>query len=375
MNQRHSILSRNEPVQLSLHAAAVLSLQAAACASALPDGGAPEWAHILPAGTFMGNDGRGPYRVIDAEGLVKRSLAAMGKFGVIDENHSTDLAAPKGGASPAMGFIEGLEARPDGVWAKIAWNAQGKRLLARKAYRGLSPVFYHLKDGTVTEIVRAALVNAPNLRGLAALHQEDVSMNFLDKLRAALKLDAAASEEAILAAIAARDGAAKAEMAAAVTAALEPAGKALSLNAGFDGAAVAAGIEKLKTEKAAHAGDEVVKALQAELKTTGESLNTLKSAIAQEKAAAFVDGAIREGRAGVKPMRDRYIAMHAASLDGAKQVEELISAMPKLNGEIVLHEPPKGGALALNAEQKRAVSLLGVSEADYLKTLEAEKAG
>lgn len=339
---------------LSRSAHSVRSTSETAChAVALPDG-VPDWVHILPAGTFTGHDGRGPFKVTDAAALAKVSIARMGMFGVIDENHSTDLAAIEGRPAPARGFITGLEARADGVWARVDWNADGLRLIARKAYRGISPVIEHLKDGTVTAILRASLVNTPNFRALTALHQEETNMDFMSKLRAALGLPADASEEAILAKLGAssEEATAREALAAstALAAALAPVAAALSLNAGSDATAVLAGVEALKTQKALNAAEPVITALQAELKTTGDQLTALQASIAHDKAETFVGQAIRDGRAGVKPMRDRYVAMHAASAEGAKQVEELIGAMPKLNGALVMADLPTPSVFSTPAE-------------------------
>ncbi len=141
-------------------------------ALAAETGDVPSWIMLLPAGEIRTADGRGPYRLDDATAL-QASLAAAGGRLPVDENHSTDLAAPKGGPSPARGWIVALEARADGVWGQVEWTEPGKALLAERAYRHISPVITHLKDGTVTGLLRASLTNRPNLRGLAALHQEE----------------------------------------------------------------------------------------------------------------------------------------------------------------------------------------------------------
>lgn len=133
---------------------------------------APRYIHLLPAGEVTTMDGRGPYRVPSAAALIAASLAVGDRL-PIDENHSTDIAAPKGAPSPAQGWIIGLQARSDGIWGEVEWNAAGRGLVAEKAYRHISPVIAHRPDGTVTGILRASLVNRPNLRGLTALHQQE----------------------------------------------------------------------------------------------------------------------------------------------------------------------------------------------------------
>jgi len=108
--------------------------------AARPDeGGAPEWVHLLPAGAVETVDRRGPYRVTDGEKLIAASFAQSPRL-PIDENHATDLAAPKGQPAPARGWITALEARADGIWGKVEWTEAGRQLVEDRAYRGLSPV-------------------------------------------------------------------------------------------------------------------------------------------------------------------------------------------------------------------------------------------
>ena len=87
-----------------------------------------------------------------------------------------------------------------------------------------------------------------------------------------------------------------------------------------------------------------ITALQSQLAEVTTQLNKLKDDGARDKAVAFVDGAIREGRVGVKPVRDRYIAMHMQDPDGTAA---LIGALPVIGGELV----PGGGQMALQSEQ------------------------
>jgi len=145
----------------------------------------PEWIQLLPPGPQIETvDKRGPYRLVDAAQLVRVSLAAAGGRMPIDENHATDLAAPKGGAAPARGWLVALEARSNGVWGRVEWTAEGRRLVADRAYRFISPVVTHSADNTLLAILRASLVNAPNLRGLAALNQVTVPLPPLTAVQA-----------------------------------------------------------------------------------------------------------------------------------------------------------------------------------------------
>lgn len=366
------MLRRSTPSFVSLHAAAIeaVALCAAVDLPAVGTEGAPEWVHLLPAGEIRTGDGRGPYRVADPAALIATSLQAIAGGAVVDENHATDLAAPRGEAAPARGWIRDFEARTDGIWGRVEWTVQGRRLVAGRAYRGLSPVIQHTQDGRITAILRASLVNRPNLRGLTALHQENTMNPLLEKLLAALGLPAATTEDAAVAAVTALH-AEQAKVSTALQAALSPIAKAAGLAETADATAILAGVEKLKGDGGGDA-EKTITALQAELVTVTTTLNGLLDAGKRDKATAYVDQAIKDGRVGVKPQRDRYIAMHMAD---AANAEALIGALPKLGGggTIIPDTPPaKEGEIALQAEDMRVAKLLGLDPKDYAATRKAD---
>ncbi|MCE0745546.1 phage protease, partial [Acetobacter sicerae] len=170
----------------------------------LPDSDTPpEWIHLLPAGSFRGVDGRGPYHVENTDDLIRNSMRA-GKL-VLDENHATDHAARTGGSAPAVGWIVELQSRSDGVWGRVDWNRTGTQLMGDRQYRGVSPAFAATKTGAVTRLVRASLTNMPNL-SLTHLHtenpknQETRGMDLADVSRR-LGLPAGATEAEVNAAL------------------------------------------------------------------------------------------------------------------------------------------------------------------------------
>ncbi|QPL39381.1 hypothetical protein IT881_15180 [Erythrobacter sp. A30-3] len=303
-------------------------------AVSLPDGdGVPDWLHLLPTeGAVRTNDGRGPYKVTDIAGIIEASLQAGAKL-VLDENHSTDLAAPKGKEAPARGWIVELQRRTDGVWGRVEWTKRGREMIADREYRGVSPVIAHRKDGTIVAIRRASLVNEPNFVELTALHQQDhqekPSMTFMEQLAKALGLGESASEEDILAALkkalAEPEGdidAVEKAVKEAAQSTISPIAKDLGLDEGADLVAIQSAIGALKT--GSDKAGEIVTAMQSRL----DALETDRK---KDTATAFVDGAIREGRAGLKPQRDEYIAMHMENPDRAKK---LIGALPKVGGPV-----------------------------------------
>jgi phage I-like protein len=278
--------------------------------------------HLIPAGKFGGVDGRGPYVLDDAQGVIEASMAAGGGRLPIDENHSTDRAAPEGRPAPALGWIVEMQARADGIWGRVEWTANGEQMVAGRAYRGVSPVFLHTRAGVVRQLLRAALTNTPNLTDLHTLHTQQGYMMDPTALRAALGLPETADEAAILAAVAERDAAIASHAAES---------RAIAAAAGLD--------ETLR-------GEALITALQAARSTPPAALTALQADLtalrterARERAEAYVDGAIRAGKP-IAPVRAQMIAQHMAD---AAATEAMIGAMPSINAGGQVVRPGGGG--------------------------------
>jgi len=274
---------------------------------------APEWVHLVPAGTFSGEDGRGPYELGDAEALIARSLQAGRKL-PIDVNHAIDLAGQLGQASPAVGWIVALEARADGVWGKVEWTPQGERLFAERAYGFLSPVFTAAKAAPhrLHQILRASLTNDPNLTSLTALHHRTGGPSMDEDMRKALGLPETATQAEIL---------------AAVTRSLNAA-SALATIATAAGLAEGATSEEIVTAlQSRGGGDGEVAELRGQVRELNARLTTAVTEAATVRATTFVDRAIEEGKL-VPALRDRYIARH---IKEPADVEAEVKLMPSLH--------------------------------------------
>jgi phage I-like protein len=298
------------------------------------DPAAPDWLHLVPAGIFSGADGRGPFSLQDADAVIVESMKA-GKL-PLDENHATDFAAPEGRPSPARGWIVGMEARDDGIWGRVEWNAAGKALIDDKAYRGISPVLVSdAKSGAVLKVLRASLTNDPNLN-LKTLHASDRSTDMdLAPIRAALGLkddaDAAAITEAV------KTLHAKAEASSATL-------SKISAAAGLAEAAVDADkvVAAVKTLHAAKAEAGEAAQLRLTVTTLQTQVDTMSAERAKERATAFVDQAIKDGKP-IRSMRDHYIARHAKS---PAEVEKEINALVSIHAGGVTVPPTPGAGSA-----------------------------
>jgi len=142
---------------------------------------APEWIRVLPVGEVRLHDGRGSYQVTpeDLDRLVA-AHEAKGLDLVIDYEHQSLT----GGKAPAAGWIKELEAREDGLWARVEWTAAARQHLEAREYRYFSPVLRVESDSRrLLELVSLALTNTPAIAGLPPL---------VAKARAALEAERAA---------------------------------------------------------------------------------------------------------------------------------------------------------------------------------------
>lgn len=297
----------------------------------------PEWVHLLPVsqGRIDTVDGRGPYLVNDAEAVIAASFARTAEL-VIDENHLTDL--PGAHAAPARGWITAMEARADGIWGKVRWNKAGRELLADQAYRGISPVLYHSKDNVIAAIKGASLVNNPNLRGLTALHHQEGLVTFQRTLAERLGLNAAATEEEILAALPAKGG-----DQVALQSALPDLRSALGLAETADMAAVLTA-----AQAAGRDARTTLPALQAQVKELSGQLTTMQEAGKTSAAEAFIDGEIKAGRMGLNAEnRGEFVAMHK---ENPERTEKLVKGFAVMKPTHTTAAPPETAALQSSAE-------------------------
>ena len=171
-----------------------------------PAGAAPEWVQLLPAGTFSGRDGAGPYTLDDPQAVIAATLAAASGADVpIDYDHQILWSRDNGQPAPASAWMKEFEARDDGIWARVDWTPAAAARVASREYRYLSPVFWHDDAGRIIRVEHAALTNTPNLemQALASrLHSNGGEMDlkqFLATLAPVLGLPADVTAEQLAA--------------------------------------------------------------------------------------------------------------------------------------------------------------------------------
>lgn len=313
------------------------------------NGALPSSIELIPAGTLIqGRDGR-KWKNSNPQTVARNSMARLSRL-VIDENHATDLAAPQGGASPAMGWMTSLRAGQDGsIRADVEWTKRGEEAVLNREYSFISPVFLHDGQGEITVVLRAALTNSPNLQ-LPALNSEQGSDGEPEKNNTEDCMDK--------------------ELCAAL---------GLSETATVNDALAV--IDKLKTARnAAQSVDLAAYAPRAELNAALERAVSaerqaadLNAAQLKKEAEAAVDGAIKEGK--IPPaLKDTYIAMCAAQ-EGLEQFREIAAKTPAIiDGKPQAPAgPPAASAASLNAEETAFAKAAGYSVEEWEKIKEAGK--
>jgi len=130
-------------------------------------GSLPEWIRLLPMGKVELVDSRQPFEV-DQESLAAMvaDFEARGVDLVIDYEHQS----LKGDRAPAAGWIKHLEARADGLWARVEWTPQAREYLSRREYRYFSPVLrLNPETRKPTVLMQVGLTNVPAIKHLPPL--------------------------------------------------------------------------------------------------------------------------------------------------------------------------------------------------------------
>lgn len=131
------------------------------------DAALPEWILLLPAGRAELVDRPDPLQ-LDPESLAAlvRAFRSRGVDLVIDYEHQS----LQGRQAPAAGWIKDLEAREDGLWARVEWTPQAREYLRNREYRYFSPVLQLDPETRKPKaLMQVGLTNAPAIKRLPPL--------------------------------------------------------------------------------------------------------------------------------------------------------------------------------------------------------------
>lgn len=314
-------------------------------------GALPDWLQCIPApdvdGKVRGRDGRS-WLFDQPELVLKGSPAKI----IIDINHSTDLAAPKGLPAPSVGWIDGraLEVRNGGLGGQPNWNARGKAAIEGEDYGWLSPVFDYDVNGRITRLVRVSLCNAPNFD--LALNTALLDPDFDDPQPENLPM------KSLLKLLGLSETATEAEGVLALNALKSQHATALNT------AQSTPDITKFVPRSEFDAVQQ--RALNAENKIADADKTKLAESIEAELDAAQTAGKIT-------PAGREFYRATCSTQAGLAQFREFVKAAPAIvePGAIVPPGKPPEKGTALNAAQKAVAESLGMSEAQFLKGVSA----
>jgi phage I-like protein len=305
-----------------------------------------EWFHLIPAGTFLGRDGRGPYTLADPE-RVLAEFAARGADLCVDYDHQSLSAAEKQGPVPASGWIKALESREDGIWGRIDWTERAQAHLAAKEYRYLSPVFsFNPQTG---EVVR--------LDGAAPSRQGASMEEFLEQLRWLLNLPVGATADDIKAHL---------EKIKQQIEAGQTAGEAMSKLLGLPAGTALAEIATAVQARVGQAPDPAQWVPKAEYERVA---NALAQNTADQKAAR-VDQVVRAAMAAAKisPALEGW-ARDYANRD-LEAFNAYVAKTPAIVADAHGKNPPQGDGLpTLTADQEAVARACGLSREAFARTL------
>lgn len=338
---------------------------------------APEWVELFPAGPKIeARDGRS--WIANPDAVIAAFLANKGPL-AIDYEHGQAHLAPKGERAPAAGWIVKLENRGGAVWGQVEWTEAAAAMIAAREYRFLSPEFFSEKSGRVTRLMGAGLVNRPALVMTALSRENQQETDPMKAIAKALGLAETADETAIL---------------AQITVSADQR-KALCVKLQIDAAATAealtAAIDKLQTDtatalaavKASPAATDLA-ALQTQLRDTQTALAALQGKDADREIDAALDRAAAEGK--ITPAsRETYRAMCKAE-GGLERFKALAATLPKIcepapnlagvpqpgaAGEDI--DPRALAARATKYQQEQAAAGVMVSISDAVEIVKGQK--
>ena len=263
---------------------------------------------------------------------------------------------PNGQPMPAAGWIDRAQITYEpgvGLTAPVAWTDRAKGMIDAGEYAYLSPVIsYDPKTGAVRDLHLAGLTNTPALDSLAPLA----------KLAETLGLDIPTDEESImdLAALRQKLGLADDADEAAILAKIDT----LTADA-TKAAALTEQVAALSAQQTPDLSQYVPKAVH------DEAVAALKQ-LGQASEAGEIDRLIETGlSAGKIPGKATADWLKGQGLAALRQYLDDAPSVAALTKTQTQGRAPAGEQQAkLTAEQQEVCKLMGITEADYIKTLE-----
>lgn len=333
---------------------------------------------IFPAGLIIGNDGRGPYNLLNADAVISASTARTHVELVIDREHAYDLLPP-GSPVKAAGWIKEFINKDGAIWARVEWTPAAQQELKNKEYRYISPTFnFDPNSREVTKIIGATLCNRPNfdMKAVASMQTTTPSTTTPEKetnemkplllaLAAALGLAATTSEDDILTTAAQKVGEAK-----TLETAMASLKSALKAEDKADVNAVVALASQLATAKEGGEPDPSKFVSIAVHTAMATQFADLQKTVAKEKATAAVDAAMKSGK--VAPaQKDWALGYASQDLAAFTKYVETAPVIATSSAETPAGSP-ENGSQGIDQSDAEFCLMIGLSVEDYKKQLATE---
>ena len=338
-----------------------------------PDG----WQQLLPKGEFRSRDGS-PTDVAHwfIDGTIAQNLIhkarQLNQDLLVDYDHETILKAKKGidaGNVVAAGWFNADEIQwfdddeRQGLYIKPRWTPKAYQQIKDGEFAFLSAVFPYDENGTPLELRMAALTNDPGITGMQRLAVLSATLNPQENVKMPESLRKLLAKLGV-------------EIAEGVELTEEQANTALNA------------LETLQTDKTK--ADEQVATLSAKNtevdlsqyvpKATYDAVMSQVAVLSAKTDEVEIDRAIskarNEGRAVEAEVdylkgfgKQQGVAALSAMLDQRPQIA-VLSAQQTQTTKV--EKSAEKGTAVLSAADKEAAKLLGISEQDYAKELEAK---
>ena len=323
---------------------------------------------LLPAGEFVGRDGRPgknlTWKLNDEQGraLARRMTASYERVNFqFDYEHQSMLAEENGQPAPASGWASTFEWRDgQGLFAtNVEWTARAKQMIEADEYRYISPVLlYDKTSGVVTDVLNAALVGRPALDQYPATQQRVAQLNagfFSSSLTNPEQSPMSPLLKAMLAALGLAETATEQEATTAIATLKASAESVSGLNTQI------AALKAQAPDPTKWASIDTVNALNIEIAQ-------LRSSKADSEVDALIEQARAEGKvvAAVEPVWRNLGKANVAQL---KQLIDATPANPALAGKSQTGgKAPEGGDEKLSSEELAICRATGVDPQEFLKT-------
>lgn len=282
---------------------------------------------------------------------VLRHVQETGLPLVIDENHSTQRAAPAGGPSPALARIsvDALSVDANGaIWGEPDWTPYGLERTAQGAYLGLSPALL-ISNGEIKGLASAGLVNDPNMDLPVALNARQLeALQTMDpEIAALLGLPEDATPDQVKAAVKALQAPAPA-----------PAPTDPALNSAQAQAPAAAPVEQPEPAW--------LVALNARLDTLEGNLKNKAQGAHEVAVNSAIERVISAGKLPPTPEARQFAKAQCESPEGLKAFCDYYEQAPAMVPDVALNSAAPAGKPKASERQEKIAKAMGLSIEEYL---------